>query len=90
MNAELRELLRVGILTALVASGKYTPAAGVLHFRLKRGGFPELTAEELAVELQYLLDKGLVVETDKRISPENKQYRITAEGRDFLAQEGLA
>lgn len=39
-------------------------------------------------EIQYLLDKALLVEVPKLISPEIPHYRIHANGRDFLAQSG--
>ena len=45
---------------------------------------------ELRAEIDYLVEKGLAKPEAKRISPENKQWTITAEGRDFLATEGLA
>jgi hypothetical protein len=39
----------------------------------------------VAVELQYLADKGMVATVNKSISPENLCWRITAAGRDFIA-----
>lgn len=40
-------------------------------------------AETTERELDYLKDKGLVGEIDKRISPRNRAWKLTAEGRDF-------
>jgi hypothetical protein len=50
-------------------------------------GRPRLAPETLAAELQYLEDKGLIVSVLKTISPENRAWRITATGRDHLAEQ---
>ena len=89
MNAEIRELVRGGILTTLQRSGKYHPTPKTLHLGLKQAGYA-VTIEEVEEELVYLADKKFVETAVKAISPENRQYRITAAGRDFLAEEGLA
>lgn len=89
MNAEQRELLRVSILGALQKCGKYTPTLETLAMGLRRSGV-RADLDDVQAETQYLIDKGFAQETAKALSPENKQYRITAAGRDFLAVEGLA
>jgi hypothetical protein len=45
-----------------------------------------LTAEEVEAELLYLEDKGMVARSPKIISPELRAWRITAAGRDYLAE----
>jgi hypothetical protein len=48
-----------------------------------------VTDAEVATELQYLWDKQLIAPIAKPISPENRMWRITATGRDYLAELGL-
>ena len=48
----------------------------------------EATGAEIAQEIAYLVDKNLMTPVPKRISPEMRAWRITADGRDFLAEEG--
>ena len=49
-----------------------------------------LGAEAATTELRYLTDKGFVETPPKTISPEIQTWRITAAGRDWLAQHGGA
>jgi hypothetical protein len=89
MNARTRENLRILILTALHAARPYGVEVDPLRLALPphlRG----LTVEDLRVEIDYLVGKGLVEPATKRISPENGAWRLTAEGTDYLATEGLA
>ena len=51
-------------------------------------GFNFPAMDELTAEVQYLVDKGFIAPATKVISPENKAWRITAAGRDELAQRG--
>ncbi len=91
MNADTRELFRQNLIAQLATNG----VAGVglkpvmLKVGARVGGF-EPSDEELDAELLYLSDKGFVVAVAKAISPEMKRWRITADGRDYAAQEGLA
>jgi hypothetical protein len=52
-------------------------------------GRRDLVAEQVLDEMQYLVDRGLVTLAPKTISPENTAWRITASGRDFLAEQGV-
>lgn len=90
MTSQARELLRIGILSALESSGAYRPTIPVLQRNLKMAGYPQATEEEIKEELLYLRDKGMAEQEKKTISPENSGWRITATGRDHLAEEGLA
>ena len=88
MNAPTRELFRQNLIAQLAANGvAMKPAA--LKIGAKTQGF-EPTDDELDAELQYLADKKFVAPVDKAISPELKRWRITADGRDYAATEGLA
>jgi len=49
-------------------------------------GFPTPQDSALERELQYLEDKAQVAQVLKGISPENRAWRITAAGRDYLAE----
>jgi hypothetical protein len=60
-----------------------TPAL-LLQF-LRTEGFRSLDLDRLRAEIQYLADKDLLVAPPNLISPEIKNWRITATGRDLLA-----
>lgn len=86
LNPQQREDLRVAMLEVLEANATRHGLGIVgLAFLVKRFGFEPTNAQVLA-EMTYLEDRHLVVCLDKVISPENKFWRITAAGRDFLAE----
>jgi hypothetical protein len=60
---------------------------GVSAFKLHVSafGFDEVSAKEVEVELDYLKGKTYLDEIPKALSPENRLWRISAGGRDFLA-----
>lgn len=92
MNASEREQLRRSLVRFLVPSAslrKFGVPTELLLQQSKAEGRPDLTALIVESELAYLVDKGLVELTGKAISPENRSWRITAEGRDWAAMEGL-
>jgi len=89
MNSDLRALLREGILVGLNQLGEYQPTLDTLHLGLRQSGY-QASKEEVQTEALYLIDKGFVAKEEKAISPERTRYRITADGRDYLAKEGLA
>lgn len=89
MNPKQRENLRLLLLTALNAARPYAVAPDAIRLGLSPQ-FRNLDASELQAEIDYLVDKGFVAQEGKLISPENREWKITAEGRDFLAMEGLA
>lgn len=89
MTAAQRELYRAALLRVLEANEtKWGLSAPVLAVHAAVFGFRGLGAELAATELRYLKDKGLVNALSKSISPENQTWRITAAGRDWLAQNG--
>ena len=85
MTNEQREQVRLSVLRCCESAAQYGLATGLLRQFVANEGFRGLTEEELRAELVYLADKGLVASLPKTISPENEAWRITAEGRDFLA-----
>lgn len=90
MNAAIRELLRQGLLQTLApVPAEVGLSAAVLRVQVVKIGL-EHTEAEIVAELQYLADKALVASVAKTLSPENRRWRITAAGRDLLAELGLA
>lgn len=88
MNSAERELLRLNLLQQLRQAGQLVRVS-TLVLGARCGGFEAITEEVVRGELVYLLDKGLVASPQKLLSPENKLWRITATGTDYLAEAGL-
>jgi len=89
MNPTQRELYRTALLRVLEANEtQWGLSAPVLAVHVALFGFRGLGAELASTELRYLQDKGFVSAPTKAISPENQTWRITAAGRDWLAQNG--
>lgn len=89
MTAEQREQLRLSLLRFLEANGtRFGLATSLLVQMARSEGRPELERAEVVSELTYLEDKTFLAPVLKGISPENPAWRITAEGRDFLATAG--
>ena len=87
MNSAQRELHRAALLRVLEANQTYWGlSAAVVAVHVATFGFPGRGVELAATELRYLGDKGFVHVPSKAISPENQTRRITAAGRDWLAQ----
>ena len=78
------EQTRLSILRLLHRSSAMGLAEDLLKSFLNAEGVAT-DKDPLRVQVQYLEDKGLVVEVDKTISPENKRWRLTAAGRDYCA-----
>jgi hypothetical protein len=90
VTPEAREQLRISLLRFLSANpSKFGLPVKFLTTHAKMEGRPQLTQDQVEAELTYLADKGLVAELTKAISPEVRSYRITAEGRDYLAALGV-
>lgn len=90
MNAAIRELLRQGLLQTLApVPADVGLGTAALRVQVVKIGL-EHTEPEIAAEIQYLVDKGLVAPVAKTLSPELSRWRITAAGRDLLATLGLA
>lgn len=87
LSPEQREQVRLSILRYCESADQYGLAATLLLQFLRSEGFRALSADRLRVELLYLADKSFLVLVAKPISPENQAWRITANGRDFLAAQ---
>ena len=86
MKGQERELFRLALLRVLEANQtRFGLGAAALAHLASMYGFARLTEEQVWREIQYLEDKGQVAGVDKAISPENRVWRITACGRDYLA-----
>ncbi len=89
MNAQQRELFRRALLGVLESNPtQYGLGLTSLQLHLGAFGFMASPLADVKSEMQYLEDKGFITATAKAISPENKTWRITAAGRDELAQQG--
>ena len=87
MNPSEREQLRLSLLRFLGANNtRFGLGSSLLEQMARSEGRPSLTKAEVEEELEYLVDKGFSGEFQKPLSPENRAWKITAEGRDFLAQ----
>ncbi|MDB6108341.1 MAG: hypothetical protein JWR69_91 [Pedosphaera sp.] len=86
LNAQQREQVRLSILRYLDGAAPHGISVGLLLQFLRNEGLRLLTKESLEAELLYLADKRLADVVNKQISPENPTWRITATGRDLVAQ----
>ena len=88
MHSEQRELFRIALLRVLDSNNtQYGLELTALAVLVSRYGF-RVKPEEVATEILYLADKQHVALVVKTISPENRAWRITADGRDYLAING--
>jgi hypothetical protein len=87
MTPEQREQLRLSLLRFLADNPtRFGYNAAILLQMARSEGRPRLEREAVEAELLYLEDKGLVALAAKLLSPELRAWRITADGRDHLAQ----
>jgi hypothetical protein len=86
MNPARREHVRLSALRYVAASARYGLGTDVILQFIRSEGLREVAKEELEVELQYLAEKGLVTSERKLLSPEIPLWRITAAGRDHVAE----
>jgi len=89
MTPEQKELFRLALLRVLDANASETFGLrqNAIQSFLVMQGFRNAPADDVRAELAYLEDKRFVARVGKQISPENTCWRITADGRDFLAQQ---
>lgn len=82
-----REQLRLALLRVQEANRtRWGLTAAALRVMVGRWSLHPST-EEVEAEVLYLQDKGFSELVGKVISPENRAWRITAAGRDFLAEQ---
>ena len=90
MNTEQRELFRLAILRVF-NTNRTRFGLGVEAARHLAGlfGFVFPGREETAEAIEYLAAKALLAEVPKRLSPENRVWRITTAGIALLDEQGL-
>lgn len=88
MNAFPRELFRQNLLVQLDQVAPAHLRIATLRVGAMAGGF-DVDDKAVDAELAYLADKGFTAAANKALSPENKHWRITASGRDYVAEQGL-
>lgn len=83
---EQREQLRLSLLRYLDANvSSFGSSSALLLQQARAEGFA-VDKSVIELEMKYLADKKLAALRDKKISPENRTWEITAEGRDHRAQ----
>ena len=85
MTNEKRQLIRESLLRLLEAAPNNGLPLATLGLGLQSRGLRDLDDDTIRAELQYLVDKGLAVRAPQKLSPELAPWRITADGRDYLA-----
>lgn len=90
MTPQETEGLRLTLLRLLSSNRTSFGIQNTLLLALaKAEGRPTLNIHEVSAELGYLEDKGLVARVPKPVSPELALWRVTAAGRDFMAERGF-
>lgn len=90
MKGEQLETFRLALLKVAAAnlSRWGMPLVG-FKLHVARFGFIDAKTEEISPEVDYMVGKGLMEEVAKHLSPENRAWRITPAGRDYLAEREL-
>ena len=88
LTPEQREQLRLSLLRFLNDTPRFAQPVAFLLQRARAEGRNDLEAGEVETELEYLTAKKLAVESSKTLSPEIRSWKISADGRDFLAMQG--
>lgn len=84
MTPEQIEQFRLSLLRYLDEDGSATFGLPTMRlFARAMGESFRCNKDSTERELEYLVEKGLVKEIDKRISPSQRAWKITAEGRDY-------
>jgi hypothetical protein len=87
VKPDQREQLRLSLLRFLAENPtRWGFNLALLTQMARAEGRAALTSGEVEAELLYLEDKGLIAPAEKRLSPELRAWRISAAGRDLLAQ----
>ncbi len=88
MTPEQKELLRHAILLQLEAASPASLPADTIFQGVKLAGH-SIGREILSKEMQYLGGKALLKETQKTITKGARRYQLTADGIDYLEEQGL-
>jgi hypothetical protein len=85
MTPEQKELFRLAILKVMDANNtRFGLGVAAICHLLVAFGFPNAKPEDVEEELDYLCRKELATEVLKIVSRENKAWRITKAGIQFL------
>ena len=87
MTAETLRQFRVNLLLQGREAGRFGLTQNELLVNARSAGFRDADADAVREEIDYLKDKGQIANVDQEISPEVESFRITAAGRDWLAQQ---
>lgn len=88
MTPEHRELLRVAIMETADSAKPFAVDLRLLLIGVRTLGLRSVSSGEVLAEADYLDGKGLLERCRKVVSPEMAGWKITAAGRDWLAEEG--
>jgi len=80
------ELIRQTLLLQLEAAYPVSLPIKTLHQGIQLAGLG-LTPNALLKELEYLQDKGFLVLTQNELCPQQKRYKLSTKGVDFLENE---
>jgi len=90
MNAEQKELFRLAVLRVFGANRtRFGLSVEAARHLAGLFGFVFPGREETAEAIAYLAGKQFLEEVAKRISPENRAWRITGPGIAFLDEQGV-
>jgi hypothetical protein len=92
MNQATIEQLRIRIVLLVEATRSIGMGFDGLCITLRQAGYKFQNDDELRSEVDYLVEKGLIRlhKEDRRIGPPAERYKITADGRDWLAENHFA
>jgi hypothetical protein len=86
-TAQERENLRRAVLEVLSANTtQFGLGLDAITLRLTPFGFEKITAPEVEAAMLLLEKEGMIGPLDRRLSPGVRVWRITDEGRNFLAE----
>lgn len=87
MNASELEQFRLSLLRYLDRDGSDRFGLPTAFLKTQANNESQgVTYDQTERELVYLMGAGLVEEIKKLLSPENRSWKLTKAGRDFLAQ----
>jgi hypothetical protein len=90
MTPQRRHQLRTALLIIIESVKPFAAELPLIRIGLPTHGFRAMEDEVVLTELDYLVEKRFVAKDGAKLAPELGKWKITADGRDFLATEGLA
>lgn len=86
---QTREMVRISMLRYLAEAGAHGMRESLLCESICMQFNKRFQREDLANEIHYLVDKDFLAPITKALSPENAVWRITADGRDWVAEQKM-